>query len=446
MTAITLSRSRLVAYGMFSVPLAMAALPVYVHVPKLYAGEIGLPLALVGMILLAVRLFDAIQDPLLGYFSDRCSGHALGRAIPVILGLPLLALGFIGLFHPPQGGQATLAVWLAVNLLIVYLGFSSASISYFAMGADLSGDYHQRTRVTATRGALGLLGVLIAAAAPGLLGRGEAGNLALFSLFFVPVLLSAAWFTLRHTPRPAKRVAPEAALGSMFLPLRNARFRWLIGIFILSGIAGAIPATIILFFVQDVIQRPELSGMFLALYFVFGALGMPIWIAVSKRVGKRQAWLAGMFMSVIAFVWAYLLGSGEVLGFALVCALSGIAYGAELAIPPSMLADTVDADLLREHHGRAHQRAEHQRPDGVYFGLWQMIEKLNLAAAAGLTLPLLAWAGYEPGTAQVQAGSLAAIYALLPCAFKLVAAGMLWAAPLDRPAPLKPTLERVAKA
>ena len=403
-----------------SVPLAMAALPIYVHIPKLYAGELGMPLALIGAILLAARLLDALQDPLLGYLSDRCAHLPLGRSLPIVLGLPLLGAGFVGLFHPPQANQMGLAIWLTVNLLIVYMGFSAACISYFAMGADMSADHHQRTRVTATRSAFGLLGVLIAAAAPGFLGGDIGSGLAIFSLAFLPVLIVAAFVTLRYTARPAAPSISNAPLRSMLLPLRNLKFRWLMGVFILSGIAGAIPGTLILFYVEDIVRRPDLAGVFLALYFLFGALGMPVWVAASRRLGKKDAWIGAMFLAVLAFVWAYVLKPGDVVAFGVVCAMSGIAYGAELAIPPSMLADMVDEEAGR---GR-------QRPDGVYFGLWQTIEKFNLAAAAGIALPLLAWVGYEPGTAQHQSGSLAAVYALLPSVIKLGAAALLWVAPV----------------
>ena len=398
----------------------MAALPVYVHIPKLYAGELGMPLALIGAILLAARLLDALQDPLLGYLSDRCAHFPRGRSIPIVLGLPLLGAGFVGLFHPPQANQMGLAIWLMVNLLVVYMGFSAACISYFAMGAELSDDHHQRTRVTATRSAFGLLGVLIAAAAPGFLGSDIGSGLAIFSLGFLPVLIVAAFVTLRATARPVVPSKSNAPLRSILLPLRNRKFRWLMAVFILSGIAGAIPGTLILFYVEDIVRRPDLAGVFLALYFLFGALGMPVWIAASRRLGKKYAWIGGMFLAVLAFVWAYVLKAGDVVAFGVVCAVSGIAYGAELAIPPSMLADVVDEEAGRER----------QRPDGAYFGLWQTIEKFNLAAAAGIALPLLAWVGYEPGTAQHQSGSLAAVYALIPTAIKLGAAALLWAAPV----------------
>jgi len=420
----SLARRQLAAYAALAVPLAMAALPVYVHVPKLYGDTLGIPLAVVGAVLLLARLFDALQDPLLGYLSDRCIGLPMGRRLPITIGLPFLAAGFVALFHPPQASVAGTAIWLGLSLFVAYVGFSMASISYLALGAELSPDYDERTRVTATRGAFGMFGVLIAASAPLVLaGEADGDGLGLFSLLFLPILAIAAYFTLRHAPRPVSAASSESrgVFRAMLLPLRNPDFRWLFAVFIVSGIAGAVPGTLILFFVQDVLGRPGLSGFFLGLYFLCGAAGMPLWIEASRRLGKKRAWIVAMLVAIAAFVWAYFLGAGDVIGFALVCALSGLAYGAELAIPASMLADVVDRDAGQER----------QRPDGVYFGLWQMVEKINLAIAAGIALPLLGFFGYQPGTGQPTGGLLSVTYALLPCAMKLAAAFVLMVAPLD---------------
>lgn len=416
-----LSHKGLAAYSALAVPLAMAALPVYVHVPKLYGDALGVPLATVGAILLAARLLDAFQDPLFGHFSDRCVPLPVGRRLPIILGLPFLVTGFIALFHPPQASAAGLSIWLAASLLVAYAGFSLAGVSYLALGADLSADYHQRTRVTALRGAFGLLGILVAASAPGLLADEQSDGLALFSLLFIPVTAVAAYFTLRHSPPPAA-IAPspgKVRLSSLLAPFRNASFRWLVAVFILSGIAGAIPGTLILFYVDDVLQRADLSGLFLGLYFLGGAAGMPLWLALSRRIGKKRAWMCSMLVAIGAFVWAYFLGAGDVAAFCAVCAISGIAYGAELAIPASMLADIVEPS-----------RADEPAPGGAYFGQWQMIEKVSLALAAGIALPMLGALGYEPGQPD-GTGWLSATYALLPCVVKLAAIALLAAAPLD---------------
>ncbi len=423
-----LTRARLAAYSALALPLAMAALPIYVHVPKYYADDLGLSLAAVGAILLGARLLDAIQDPLLGWLSDRSASATGGRNRYVLAAVPLLALGVLAVFNPPAASGNTLGLWLAASLVVVYLGFSMATISYFAIGAALSTDYHQRTRVTATRGALGVIGVLIAAALPDLLaGKHGAGEgLRLFSLLYVPILLVGAGLMLFGSPLPPVAVTEPTdrpdLRTSLLRPLRNPGFRWLLGVFAISGVASAIPATLILFYVQDVLQQPQLNAIFLGLYFVFGALGMPLWVAASRRVGKKIAWLFGMGMSVVAFIGAYLLGAGDTLEFGIVCAVSGIAYGAELALPPSILADIIDRD----------DAAPAPRPEGAYFGLWQLTEKLNLALAAGIALPLLGALGYRPGTEQSPMGRLSLIYAAVPCLLKIVAVVVLWLAPVER--------------
>ena len=129
-----------------------------------------------------------------------------------------------------------------------------------------------------------------------------------------------------------------------------------------------------------------------------------------------------------AFVWAYFLGAGDVTAFAAICLLSGLAFGADLALPASLLADLIDGD---ETGGR---------PDGAYAGLWHLLEKLALALAAGLALPLLQWLGYAQGVAAQAGSALSVVYALLPCMIKLAAALLLLVSGLEagrRPAGLK---------
>lgn len=122
-----------------------------------------------------------------------------------------------------------------------------------------------------------------------------------------------------------------------------------------------------------------------------------------------------MLLAVLSFAWAARLGSGDGLGFALVCLCSGAALGADLAIPAAMLTRVIQRAGLA---GRA---------EGAFFGWWNAASKLNLALAAGLALPLLQWLGYAPGRrdeAALQALSLA--YCGLPCALKLTAAALLY--------------------
>lgn len=411
-----LSNRALAAYAVAALPLAAAALPVYVHAPKFYSG-LGLDLALIGVLLLAVRGLDAISDPLLGLLADRVPQRWGGRKTMLVAAVPAIAAGMYLLFHPP-GEVAGLALWLALSLILVYLGLSAASISYFALGSAWSRDYAERTRITAARGAAALTGVLLAAALPEWLAQryGTAAGLGLFSIVFAPVLFAAVAVTVLAGPRVAATVAaPAFHLRDVLRPLHNPRFRRLAVIFLVNGVAAAIPATLVLFYVADVLQRPELTAVFLVLYFIAGAAGMPGWVRIAAHVGKARAWLLAMVLAVAAFIGAWFLGPGDVIPFGVVCVLSGLAFGADLALPASMLADVIDDD-----------EGQGGRPDGAYFGLWHLLEKLALALAAGLALPLLQVLGYVPGVVAGAGSALPWVYALLPCVIKLAAAMMLW--------------------
>lgn len=394
-SGIRLSASALLAYGLLGLPLAFVALPIYVHLPKLYA-DFGLSLATIGAVLLAARLWDAFIDPLIGNWGDR----ARDRRRAIYLAVPLLAAGFLGLVQPPHGVGAG---WLLGMLLLVYLGYSLASVNHHALGAELSTDPLQRTRITATREGLALLGVVLAAALPGLLGATLAEGLGRLAWLFAAVLMLAA-LALRALPPLALPAQTERA--GLLAALRRPRFLRLLAVFALSGIAAAIPASLLLFFVADVLQAEAYSGAFLAVYFVAGAAGLPLWVRLARLRGKFFAWGCGMLLAVAVFGWAATLGAGDVLAFGLICALSGLALGADLALPPSILADLIE----REGGGA-----------GNYFGWWNFVAKLNLALAAGVSLPLLGWLGYTPGGREA-AGllALAWIYAGLPALLKFL--------------------------
>ncbi len=399
----------------------MAALPIYVHVPKFYADTLGMSLAGIGAILLAARIVDALQDPLFGWWSDRTRSRGGSRWVFVGAGAPLLAAAMAGLFHPPAAGSAGLEWWLVANLVLVYTAFSLVTVSYQAHGAEIADDIAQRTRVTAWREGFALAGVFLAAALPELLRQslGDREGYSRFSMLFAPLVLAAAFLTIRGSPEPHASRPPQgtAALGSFVLPLRNAPFRRLLAVFVLNGIAASIPATLVLFFIEDVVHRPDLAAAFLIAYFAAGAAGLPLWVWLARRIGKARSWLVAMALSVVAFAWAFLLGPGDVAAYLAICVLSGVGLGADLALPPSLLADVIDAD---EERGAG-------RNEGAYFGLWSLTTKLNLALAAGIALPLLQGFGYAPGAANSPQALfvLAAVYALMPCALKLLAAVVL---------------------
>ena len=203
-------------------------------------------------------------------------------------------------------------------------------------------------------------------------------------------------------------------MSQLTLPWASPGFRRLLAIYLVNGIASAVPATLVLFFVRDRLQAQSFEPLFLASYFAAGALSMPLWVRLVARIGLARTWLAGMVLAVLAFAWAALLGTGDVAAYLAVCVASGLALGADLALPGALLAGVI-------------QRAGHAaRLEGAYFGWWNFATKLNLALAAGVALPLLGAFGYTPGARDAQAlQALTLAYCLLPCALKLVAAVLL---------------------
>lgn len=440
-------------YGLMGLPLAFVALPLYVLLPNHYARGFGVSLATLGAVLVAVRLFDTLIDPLLGRWADNLHQHSAtaNRAPATVLrwaalAALLLCTGFGLLFFPPvalQANSTQLLLWLGATLLLTTVAFSALTILHQAWGARLGGDALYRSRVVAWREGLGLVGVIIASISP--VAFGLPATIALLVIASI-----AGWLAWRRGPAPARvrvvqpsgpRTHPVAAgegttstaLGhpaaqaadhpwpadlavSLWLPWKRSQFRQLISVFMVNGIASAIPATLMLFFVQDRLQAPpSAEPLFLGSYFVCAALSIPLWLKVVPRLGLARTWGLGMLLSVAVFVFAAGLGEGDVTEFVIVCALSGVALGTDLALPAALLAGVI------QHHG------DQQQHEGAYFGWWAFATKLNLALAAGVALPALGLLGYTPGATDPEAlQTLTFAYCLLPCALKTLAAALLY--------------------
>ena len=338
-----MTSGRVLSYGLLGLPLAFAALPIYVHVPRFYAETTGMELALLGVILLATRLLDAGIDPWLGWLADRV-------ARPSMVGLALLpfAIGFVALLNPPA---SNIAVWLVASLALTYIGFSAASVAYQAWGAEIGENSGQRTRLTAAREGFGLFGVVLAAALPALLASDLNEGVGRLSWILPPLLLVAAAITFSRvgaaTVVPFVPVVSQPLLPSLRRVMADLPFRRLLAVFVANGIASALPATLFLFFVADVLQLEQASGPLLAAYFLAGAGSLPLWVKLASRFGRVAAWLGAMLLAILAFAGASQLAAGDLWPFAAICIASGLALGADLALPAAIAAD------LGERQGQA---------------------------------------------------------------------------------------------
>ncbi|HKL69042.1 MFS transporter [Salibaculum sp.] len=402
---------RLPAYAGFAAVLSGAGLPIYIYAPKFYADNYGVSLALLGAVLFGLRLFDVVQDPVLGWVSERLRRLRPGAAT---LGAALLALSMLGLFAvaPPIAP----IWWFGLTITGLFTAFSFLTITFYAQGvakADaLTGGHVQ---LAAWRETGALLGICLAAVAPTLLTGRVIAPYAIFAWGFAVV---AGFAALAMLPEWSSRghATPPARIGTI---LQDRIARRLLILALVNAAPLAVSSTLFLFFVESRLSAPGWEGPLLVLFFLAAAASAPIWGALARRFGARPVLLAAMALAVISFGFTLMLGAGDTVPFALICIASGATIGADLTLLPAMFARRMAAIAPNAGQG---------------FGLWSLVSKFTLALAAAVLLPLLEWTGFRAGSeAQPEAAltMLTVLYALVPSLLKLVAIALLAATQLE---------------
>ena len=154
------------AYAAPAFALAVVGIPIYVYIPKFYSDVVGVNIAIIGYVLLSVRIFDAITDPLIGFLSDKTHSR-FGRRRPYIaIGAIFLALAIYLLFNPPDASGLTVTVWFTAGIFSLFLFWTIVVVPYESLGPEISMDYHERTTLFGLRDGLLIAGTLAAASSP----------------------------------------------------------------------------------------------------------------------------------------------------------------------------------------------------------------------------------------------------------------------------------------
>ena len=390
------------AYALFAAMLASAGLPIYIHAPKFFVDSYGVSLASLGAVLFGLRLLDVVQDPAFGWLADKTRSS---RALTVLVAVAVLALSMFGLFAvtPPVAPL----LWFALCLTGLFSAFSFLTICFYAQGVTkaetMQGGHF---RLAAWRETGGLLGVCVAAATPTLL-LGFTSPFALFSAGF-GVLCVLAYLSMRRQ-WIAGEVQGETGFREV---LRDATARRLLLIALVNAAPVAVSSTLFLFFVESRLLAPGWEGPLLLLFFLAAAASAPVWGKLAQRYGVKPVLLSAMVLAIIAFGYAAALGPGDTTAFAIICIATGAAMGADLTLLPAIFARRMA--VIAPNAAQA-------------FGLWSFVSKFTLAFAAVTLLPLLQASGFSSGaTNPVEALTmLSVLYALVPCALKLIAIGLL---------------------
>jgi GPH family glycoside/pentoside/hexuronide:cation symporter len=423
-----------IAYAAPAFALAVVGIPVYVYIPKFYTDVIGVNIAVIGYLLLAVRVFDAVTDPAIGMLSDRTRSR-FGRRRPYIAcGAVILAVSMFLLFHPPDGSVVFETYWFGIMVFALFFFWTVVTVPYESLGPEITFNYDERTALFGLRDGALIAGTLVAASSPAAvvwlfnLTSDPAGERAKFfwiAVIYAPLVVVFCWWCILSIREMAPSQTGQRIKGWRgFWSLReNKPFGILLVSYTISAFGNNLPATLILFYVQYVL-RSEHADFFLLLYFVTGVLFLPGWIALSRWLGKKWTWLSAIIINTGAFFGVFLLGPGDTTLYGILVFVSGIGFGATVALPSAIQADVIDYDELLFG----------VRREGLYIGVWSVTKKMAAALGVGLSLPILGLAGYEPNMEQSSqvVFTLRVLYALVPCICNAVAFFVLLRYPISK--------------
>ena len=422
-----------IAYAAPAYALAVVGIPIYVYIPKFYTDIVGINVTIMGYILLSVRVFDAITDPAIGFISDR-TRTPFGRRRPFIAGGSLfISLSMFFLFNPPEASSFYSALWFGVCIYALFFFWTLVSVPYESLGPEITFDYHERISLFGVRDGFLIAGTLAAASSPALVewlfnlsntAQGERAKFFWTAVIYMPLVIGLSWWCVISIKElPSKRVnRPVGILKGLRKTFRNRPFVILLIAYTISAIGNNLPATLILFYVEYVLQS-NLADFFLLIYFVTGIIFLPAWISISRKIGKKKAWLTSMVINTGAFFGVFFLGPGDAAIYGVLVFFSGVGFGATLAIPSAIQADVIDYD----------EWLTGERREGQYIGLWSISKKLAAAVGVGAGLSILGAAGYTPNVEQSEQVKLVlrTLYSLVPSVCNLIAILIALAYPIS---------------
>lgn len=425
-----LKNSTLFAYGLADMPVMLAIMPMMLYLNKFYATDVGIGLVELANIILLARLFDVFTDPLIGYLSDRTRTR-WGRRRPwMVAAVPVMMLGVYKIFLPDEG----VGVWYVFTWLMVFwLGWTMLVIPYYAWGAELSPDYDDRTRVTGWRAAMGASGSLISIIVPVIAVlwfnlQGIAGIMRLTGIAVMVLIPFAVFITVSRVKENTQvKAASLPVFAGLKIMVSNGSFRWLVIAFMISSLGLAVVMPLNAFYIAAVLQEPE-SSIPILMFFNFTAslLAVPLWVAVSKRVGKHRAWIGGFIVVTLFSPMYLLLGPGDFWLMAPFAVISAIGTGSFVALPNSMKADVIDIDTARTGENRA----------AMFFSAWSLTIKFAQAIGGWLSLYALSVIGFDARAGAANSPEaiwdLKLVYAFLPMAIFIIAALVIWNYPITR--------------
>jgi glycoside/pentoside/hexuronide:cation symporter, GPH family len=429
----TLSRRTKWIYGFGDISFSLTNTILAVYFAIFLTDVVGVPARLAAAAIFIGRTWDYINDPLIGYISDRTRTR-WGRRRPFLLfGALPFALSFMLLWmRPPWESQVLLVLYYAVTYVLFDLTFTLVNMPYISLTPELTEDYDERTSLTSYRMFFSIAGSLIAFTVPlaivGSFSPQNATQVQWMGMIFglvcmLPVLL--VFFNTRERADFMTAVQPRLK-ESLRAAVKNRPFVFAAGIYLFTWIAVDILQTSLLFFLKYVLGRESQSDLIMASIFVTAIIALPLWVWAAKRWDKRLAYIGGIaFWATVQLVLVSLGPASSMTLLLSLCVLAGIGVSAAHVLPWSIIPDAIEWDEWQTG----------ERHEGMFYSLISLMQKVASSIAIPLILLLLDATGYTPNAAQQSPSALTGIRLVVgPIPAVLLWAGILfaWLYPLSR--------------
>ena len=360
---------------------------------------VGLNPSLAGSVALVGKIWDAINDPVIGWLSDNTRSR-FGRRFPWMLygAIPLGLFFFLLWVMFPSGNQTVLFVYYSTMVLLIYTAYTSVILPFSTLAAELTEGYDESTKLISFKSAFSIGGsifsLLIAQVIFSKVTNTSHRYLLLggvSSLIIITAIYLCVWGTFqRYMVMEKKRSqleppAPLPIIRQVKIALSNKPFVYLIGIYLFSWLSLQVTASILPYFVINWMELPEKHFTQMALVVQGTALIlMFVWSFLAQRVGKRIIYCLGIPLTIIGLMGLFFIQPGQVSLMYCFGSLAGVGISTVYLVPWSMLPDVVDLDELNTG----------QRREGIFYGFVVQIQKIGVAFSVFLVGKILDWSGF----------------------------------------------------
>jgi len=364
-----------------------------VYLALFLTDVVGVTPAVAALAFFVGSTWDYLNDPIIGYISDRTHTR-WGRRRPFLLfgALPFAAAFCLLWWRPPLEGTVALGIYYAAAFALFDTAATFVYMPFYALTPELTDDYDERTALTSTRMFFSILGGLIAFTIPLWIVGGfqpdHAGRVMLMGVVFAIVsalpLLLVFWGT-RERPEFMAREQTASLRRAITITWRNRPFVFGLGLFLFNGVTMSILEVVLLYYIKYVVLHEAQSDMIMATIFIVAMIALPLWEWISRRLNKRWAYISGIsFLAAVLLVLSSLTPGTSIAFIMFLCVLAGIGVSAMHVLPWAIIPDAIE-------HGEL-QNGERQ--EGLFYSQITLAQKVASSIAVPLVLLVLQTTGY----------------------------------------------------